>query len=161
MQAKIAAIYISPVAHWPMQWVPYARTIAGIGLEGDRYALDIGTYSGKPNRSNPKMCVRHVTFISARMIELGNQKLDHRFVWEDTRRNVVINGDIDPLSLIGKEFLFGSSRFRGFEDCTPCTIPSMISGKPEFEKAFKIYGGIRAEILTSGIIRLDDKLYVA
>jgi MOSC domain-containing protein YiiM len=155
---KVVAIFICPEKGKPMQAVQEVRAIAGVGLEGDRYATGKGTYSGLPNRSDKSKSNRQVTLISESLFDEANMLLDVPYTLIETRRNIVINGDIDVVSLVGKEFSVGPVRIRGFEDCTPCKIPEKMSGKPGFERAFKNAGGLRAEILTDGLIRIGDEL---
>ena len=48
-QGELQHIHIAPEASAPMVALDEARAIVGIGLEGDRYATRLGTYSKKPH----------------------------------------------------------------------------------------------------------------
>ena len=169
-QPYIACIFICLEKGQNMSPVDRAIAIAGVGLKGDRYERGTGTHSGKDNRGKPGVCMRQVTFISSQQIEEANKLIgasyrhvvSHVRAWQ-TRRNILVGGRINLPSLIGKEFAFGDVLFRGFEDCTPCKIPGRMLGMPEdgapFEKAFQGLGGIRAEILTDGVIRAGDRFF--
>lgn len=158
---KIEMIFICPEKGKPMVEVESVNCFAGIGLEGDRYALEKGTYSGVDNRGKPGICMRHVSMISAAAIFMANE-IARKNGWEpfsssETRRNLVISGDGDLLHLIGRKFRFGQALFRGFEECPPCKIPGKIVGKSGFEEAFRQYGGLRAEVLADAELFIGDE----
>jgi len=46
-QGELLQIHVAPNAAAPMEALPEARLVAGIGIEGDRYATRLGTYSKK------------------------------------------------------------------------------------------------------------------
>lgn len=151
-----------------MQWVSEVKCIEGVGLEGDRYATKKGTYSNTHNLGKPGVFMRQVTLISNREINQGNMTLiqngfarlsSQKFKPADTRRNLIVEGDIEMKSLIGKEFVFGNTWFRGFEECPPCIIPNK-DGKQGFEIGFKQFGGLRAEILNTEVIWIGAELFV-
>jgi MOSC domain-containing protein YiiM len=143
-------IFVCSAAGLPMSSVDRARAIAGVGLEGDRYAVSAGTFSH--TRHN----VRHVTVISREDIEAANATLKVPFTPAESRRNLVVAGKVDLLALIGREFSIGAVRLRGVEECTPCRRPSRLAGKRGFKAAFERRAGIRAEILSSGTISIGD-----
>jgi MOSC domain-containing protein YiiM len=133
--------------------------IIGAGIEGDRYALGIGAFSG----SIPAK-VRDVSLIALAGIEDANQELEvsglKPYLPSEVRRNIVIEDmSSDALSqLIGKEFSLGSVRLLATELCIPCERPAKLSEKPNFLSAFKNRGGIRAQILDAGDIKAGDQL---
>ena len=70
-----------------------------------------------------------------------------------TRRNV-ITVDADLNSLIGKEFEIQGVQFEGVAECSPCYwMDAAIA--PGAEKFLHARGGLRARILTDGILRVD------
>ena len=77
----------------------------------------------------------------------------------EARRNVVTRG-IDLNALVGREFTVGSVRALGQRLCEPCvhlqrlTRPGVIAGLVH-------QGGLRADVLTDGEIRLGDKIEAA
>jgi MOSC domain-containing protein YiiM len=152
-----------------MQWVSEVKCIEGVGLEGDRYTTKKGTYSNTHNLGKPGVFMRQVTLISHREIHQGNMELirngfarfsSQEFKPADTRRNLIVEGDIEMKSLVGKEFVFGNTWFRGFEECSPCVIPNKVSGKEGFQIGFKQFGGLRAEILNTEVIWIGAELFV-
>ncbi|MEM6886190.1 MAG: molybdenum cofactor biosysynthesis protein, partial [Verrucomicrobiota bacterium] len=73
-----------------------------------------------------------------------------------TRRNVVISG-VDLNSLIGKEFELQGVHFEGSCECSPCfwMDEAIAPGAEEFLKG---QGGLRARVLTDGILKVDPLL---
>ena len=72
----------------------------------------------------------------------------------DARRNIVTRNV--PLNhLVGKEFAIGEVRIRGIRLCEPCDHLQRMTGKPVI-KGLLHRGGLRAQILTPGTIRVGD-----
>lgn len=140
------ALFICPTKRQPMQDVKAVGAIAGRGLEGDRYADGNGSYNqGKPGN-------RQVTLINALFFNRSG------FEYIESRRNIVTGG-VELNWLIGKEFKIGEATFRGFKYCEPCGVPSNLCKKSiSFQEAFFDRGGIIAEILEGGIIRVGDAI---
>lgn len=132
-----------------MQAQASIKAIAGLGLEGDRYAKKLGFWQNIPK---PRPKIRDVSLIRLADIENTN------FSAAETRRNLVIDTKFSLLDLIGKKFRLGDAEFLGIEDCTPCQRPSDLSGKSGFAQAFKNTGGLRAQVLQTGMIKIGDVL---
>ena len=116
--------------------------VAGEGLAGDRFCGFKENYKGQ------------VTFFSSEVFDDICQKLG---VSEKspgvTRRNVVTRG-VDLNSLIGKEFEIQGIRFEGVSECSPCHWMNAAIA-PGAEAALHGRGGLRARILTGGMLRVD------
>jgi MOSC domain-containing protein YiiM len=129
-----------------------ARALAGSGFAGDRYATNQGTFS----RSQ---ILRHVSLIAREAIEEANRDLVERglapFGVHETRRNIITEG-VDVNALLGREFRVGDVRMRGTEPTRPCHRPSALVQKTGFAEAFATRGGVRAEVLSNGIISVGD-----
>ena len=70
-----------------------------------------------------------------------------------TRRNVITSGR-DLNSLVGMEFEIQGVRFLGTTECSPCHwMDEAIA--PGAERLLHARGGLRAKILTDGILRVD------
>ena len=142
-----------------MQSVDSAKLIAGKGIEGDRYAMGVGAYSAT---EPPK--VRHISLISLSGIETANDWLkagdEPIFDAADTRRNIALEGitAFELNNLVGKQFQLGDIQMLGTELCAPCERPAQLLSRPSFMDAFEGRGGIRAEILSSGILAIGDQL---
>lgn len=151
---KIIRIFVSPDKGQPMQEVKKVKAIAGLDLEGDRYA------SGKGAWSNSKReAIRHVSLISLEAIRLANTELEVPFSEKETRRNIVTTCTTDELNnLVGKRFRLGNVLMEGTELCDPCSRPSKLAKKEGFDKAFANRGGLRAAILSDGEISVGDEI---
>lgn len=154
---QIQAIYFAPQAGAPMQSVEMAELIAGEGIQGDRYALQTGAFS-----QNLPQKIRHISLITQTGIDIANEWLkggeEPVFAASETRRNIVLS-NISAAELndyVGKNFFLGNIQCKGVELCTPCQRPAELLSKSDFMNAFEGRGGLRAEVLTSGNIKIGD-----
>lgn len=147
MNGKVVTICVCATSGGHMQSVQQVNALAGLGLEGDRYA------SGEGSFNRDRAGHRQVTLINARFF--AGTGFEH----EDSRRNIVTEG-VELMWLIGREFKIGEATFRGLKYCDPCNRPGNLSGKGElsFRDAFHDRGGLVAEIITGGIIRVGDSV---
>jgi MOSC domain-containing protein YiiM len=147
----VESIHIASAAQGPPQSVAQATAIPGAGLEGDRYALKLGTfYKPKPDYE--------LTLIEAEAIEALRRDYHVELTAGEARRNIVTRNV--PLNhLVGREFAIGDVRIRGLRLCEPCDHLQKITGKPVI-KGLLHRGGLRAQILTAGTIRVGDLVSV-
>jgi MOSC domain-containing protein YiiM len=147
-QGSVVSIHVAPEAGAPMVVVPEARAQAGRGLEGDRYATARGHYSPKPSSGG-----REITLIETEAVEaLG--ELDVKLSAAETRRNVATRGV--PLNhLVGRVFRVGEVRLRGTRLCEPCRYLDGLT-REGVMAALVHRGGLRAQILDDGVIRVGD-----
>lgn len=151
-ESFVRSIYVTERAGEPMKQVEHAYAEAGRGLAGDRYAEGLGAYSTARRQK-----IRQLSLIASEAIEAANLELHLPFGEEETRRNIVTYG-IELNELVGKEFAIGSVMLRGTELCDPCRRPEKLTGKAGFEEAFQDRGGLRAEVLTSGLIAVGHAI---
>src|SRR5215469_7859881 len=145
-QGTIESINIADRAKERMRAVATARAVPGVGLEGDRYALQKGTFS-KPGPDH------ELTLIEAEAIEALSRDCAIELAPGDARRNLVTRGV--PLNhLIGKEFLIGDVRVLGLRLCEPCDHLQQLTERPGLIKGLLHRGGLRAQILSEGTIRV-------
>ena len=123
--------------------------IEGVGLDGDRYATRSGSFSARPKPG------RQLTLIEAEAIEALEFELGLVLTPGETRRNLVTRG-VALNHLVGREFTVGSVRLRGHELCEPCADLARMTGKPQILAGLVHRGGLRAEILEGGPIRVGD-----
>ncbi len=124
--------------------------IAGAGLAGDRYADAAGTYSGR-RHSDAR---RAVTLIEREAIVALQVEAGVALDEDETRRNLVTVGV--PLNhLIDREFLVGPVRLRGVDLSEPCAYLERET-RAGVREALIHRGGLRAEIIAGGPIRLGD-----
>ncbi len=148
----VESIYIASTAQGPMQAVAQATAIPGAGLENDRYALKLGTfYKPRPDYE--------LTLIEAEAIEAMDRDYHIELAAGDARRNIVTRNV--PLNhLVGREFAIGEVRIRGLRLCEPCDHLQKVTGKPVI-KGLLHRGGLRAQILNPGTIRVGDTVRFA
>ena len=75
------------------------------------------------------------------------------------RRNIITKG-IELNKLVGKQFVVGKIKVKGNDLCRPCKHLQEILGQKDIIKEFLQKGGLRCEILTSGIIEVGDKIKI-
>jgi MOSC domain-containing protein YiiM len=140
---RVETIAVAPSAGEPAQLLRSARALPGRGLEGDRHVTGKGTFpSGPPGSA--------LTMIEAEVCESFDPPLEP----SQHRRNIVTRG-IDLNALVGREFSIGEVRCRGMRLCEPCTVVQRHAGRPVL-RALVHRGGLRADILEDGTIRVGD-----
>lgn len=147
-QGKVESIYIAPAKTEPTVSVNEINAIAGKGLEGDRHFDSEGS-------DNPKhLPKQEATFIEIESLEALKRDHNLDLLPGESRRNIVTRNV--PLNhLIGKEFKVGEVTFRGIKLCEPCvhlqnmTRQGILAGLAH-------RGGLFAQILTNGIVRVGD-----
>ena len=147
----VEGLAIASAAEADMRLLEIVDAVKGRGLEGDRYAAHAGTFSprtgGRPGYD--------LTLIAAEALdELDATGASIEFA--STRRNVLTRG-IDLDALIGRTFTVGDVLCRGSRRCEPCAHLEHISG-PGYLRPLIHRGGLRADVLTDGTIRLGSPI---
>lgn len=152
---RLLAIYLSPGHNYfghhgkpagthPVISVPEAECVAGMGLRGDRFFGHKTDYRGQ------------VTFFDAEVFA-GLRSLfpavSPAVSPAVLRRNLLVR-DTDLNSLIGSEFELQGVRFEGVAECSPCHWMDQ-AFHPGTEQALRNRGGLRARILTPGLLRAE------
>ena len=151
--SRVVEILIANSPSSPMERRDSIRAVPGRGLEGDRYFMGVGTFS--PSSPKPDY---EVTLIQKEYIDAFQASLARPFTAKQARRNLVSEG-VDLNSLVGKEFTVGKVRLLGIRLCEPCnflakqTFPEVLSGLVH-------KGGLRAQILSEGMIYSGDRIVV-
>ena len=128
---------------YPLIEVPSIECVAGHGIRGDRFYDYRDNYKGQ------------ITFFSFEVFET----LASHFGPTNTsagavRRNVIVSG-FDLNDLIGEEFSIQGVRLRGTAHCRPCYwLDQAIA--PGAEKFLEGNGGLRAQILSDGVIAVGE-----
>jgi MOSC domain-containing protein YiiM len=146
----VLSIHVTDGGGEPMRPVDRIRAIAGVGLEGDRYALGTGHYSGDPNVD------RQVTLIEVEELEVLEKELGIVLAPGETRRNVTTRG-IRLNDLLGRRFRIGDVECEGTRLCEPCQYLTDLLGKPVLAPLVH-RAGLRARILTGGEIAPGDEV---
>ena len=150
---KVRHLYISPGHNFfghngqpsgnhPTLAVPEIECVAGRGIKGDRFFDYKDDYKGQ------------VTFFSWETFDAlcAALNLTGKAPGE-SRRNIVVEG-ADLNSLVGQEFEIQGVKFRGTAECSPCHWMDKAFA-PGAEKFLQNRGGLRAQILCDGKLRVD------
>lgn len=151
---KIRNLYISaghnyyghhgqPAGETPVEAVQEIECVAGRGIRGDRFFDYKEDYKGQ------------ITFFSREVYE----DLSETFGVRDKdpsafRRNVIVEG-VDLNGLIGNDFEVQGVRFYGSCEANPCYWMDQAFHEGAHE-ALEGRGGLRAKILTGGVLRVDE-----
>ncbi|TFV64970.1 UNVERIFIED_ORG: sulfurase [Bacillus sp. AZ43] len=127
-----------------MRRVPDARLLAGVGLEGDRYALGGGTWARYPDLE------KQLTLIDRDDVAVVAAEVGVDLSPGDTRRNLVTTG-VDLPSLVGRWFAVGDALLFGMKRCPPCTHLERLTGT-RLVKAMALRGGINAAVFVGAEI---------
>jgi len=148
---RIEHIYISPGHNFfghhgqppgnhPIIEVEQAECVADKGIIGDRFFDYKKDYKGQ------------TTFFS---LEVYDDLCRTLHVSDKPpavfRRNIIVSG-IDLNQLIGQPFTIQDVQFEGMEECRPCSWMDQAFA-PGAETLLKGRGGLRARILTDGVLR--------
>ena len=148
--AQLLHLYISPAHNFfghhgqppgdaPALEVDHVECVAGRGIRNDRFFDFKENYNGQ------------ITFFSHEVHEdLCRILRIHDKPPSVFRRNVIISG-VDLTTWYDAEFELQGIRFRGMGECKPCYWMNLAFG-PGAEDSLQGRGGLRAVILTSGIL---------
>jgi MOSC domain-containing protein YiiM len=147
---EVVAIYIASDEGKPTETVAEVRALAGLGLEGDRYARQEGKFSQKDDPG------REVTLIESEAIAALKADYGIDLGLGGSRRNIVTRGV--PLNhLVDREFQVGDTTLRGVELCEPCGYLEGLTEKG-IRKGLAHRGGLNAQIVSEGLIRQGDEI---
>jgi MOSC domain-containing protein YiiM len=144
---SVKAIHIGAAAGARMRPVDEIRAIAGVGLERDRYAEGRGHYQdGRVSRD--------LTLIEAEAVVALAREHGIELAPGETRRNLTTRG-VSLNDLVGRRFWVGQVLCLGTRLCEPCQYLADLTGKPLLRPLVHC-GGLRADILRGGVIRVGD-----
>jgi|ERR1043166_749429 MOSC domain-containing protein YiiM len=124
----------------PAVAVERLECVAGRGIRGDRFFDYKDNYKGQ------------ITFFSLAVFDALRKELNLPDAQPSaTRRNALIAG-ADLGLLVGKHFEIQGIRFEGTEECKPCYWMDAALA-PGAEKWLKGRGGLRARILSDGVLK--------
>jgi hypothetical protein len=143
----VQGIWVAPAAGESAEPREVVRALPGRGLEGDRHVAGTGTFpTGLPGSA--------LTLIEAEVCESFDPPLEP----SEHRRNILTQG-ISLNGLVGREFTVGGVRCRGMRLCEPCLVIERYASRPVL-RALVHRGGLRADILEDGEIKLGDDVRV-
>ncbi|CAE7029183.1 unnamed protein product [Symbiodinium sp. CCMP2592] len=144
----VESIWTCPGTSRAMEQQGSVECVAGKGIVGDRYNMDItrGRYSNTPEPG------RQMTLIAAEGMELLADKCHLKIGPENCRRNVVVRG-LHPLSqLVGREFRLGDIRVFAHRVSVPCMYLEGLTKQKGLFEEFYCDAGLNCEILEGGTL---------
>jgi MOSC domain-containing protein YiiM len=150
MTGEVIGIYIASKAEDLPHLVQRARGLPDRGLDGDRYAKGIGTFSNHKGQ-------RDVSLIESEAIEAFARESGTSLSAGESRRNILTRG-VRLNDLVGKEFQVGQVRLRGLRLCEPCTHLVRLTKSPATLRGLVHRGGLYAAILNEGEITVGDSI---
>lgn len=150
----VMALWVATERHGELLALPAVQLKAGAGIVGDRFFGRSRTQPG-----------RNLSLIEAEAIDAVAARLGLAIPHGAPRRNVVTRG-IRLNALVGREFRIGSLRLLGVELCEPCVVLGHQLATPDcprerIVRAFAGRGGLRAQVLGDGVIRVGDEVVAA
>jgi MOSC domain-containing protein YiiM len=120
--------------------VAVLECVAGRGVRGDRYFNFKDDYKGQ------------ITFFSLDVFDELCAALDLRDCSPATARRNVITRGVELTEFIDNEFEIQGVRFYGTQECAPCYWMDRAFA-PGAEEFLRGHGGLRAKILSDGVLR--------
>ena len=143
--SEVSKICITNKSAEEMQDVNTVEVIASKGIVNDRYF----------NENNDQAL--QITLIESENIDYYNQISETNIPYISFRRNIITKG-IQLNNLVGKEFLIGNVKIKGHRLCAPCRYLQEMLKQKNLVKKLLNRGGLRCEILTDGIISVNDPI---
>jgi MOSC domain-containing protein YiiM len=149
-QGELLHIHVAPSASAPMQALAETRLVAGVGLEGDRYATRRGTYSEKHHID------RQATLIEAETLEALARDHGVDLQPHEHRRNLTTRG-VPVNHLVGRYFSVGECVLYGGRLNVPCRYLEELVGKKVFKPLLN-RSGLNCRIIRGGVVRAGDAI---
>lgn len=147
-QGQLLSINIRPQPGEPVLVLDEVHAVPGKGLEGDYYFAGIAPKGIEP--------ARELTLIEEETLQALEIENNISLSPADSRRNLLTKNV--PLNhLVGKEFRVGEVTLKGIRLCEPCLHLASLTQDPVLP-ALVHRGGLRAQILSEGIIRIGDPI---
>lgn len=134
-----------PAGTFPLVEVARVECVAGRGLRGDRFFDFKENYKGQ------------ITFFAREVFDDVCRLLGGIVATPGAARRNAITRGIDLNRLIGSRFVVQEVEFEGICECKPCYWMDMAIA-PGAEAALQGRGGLRAKILTDGILRAQERI---
>ncbi|GAC1393031.1 MAG: MOSC domain-containing protein [Ktedonobacteraceae bacterium] len=147
---SVSGLYIASDAGEPMLAINEAHVIAGQGIAGDRYYLRAGTHCADDD-DEPWY---EVTLIESETIDALRREKKIELDAGTPRRNIVTCG-FALNHLVHRTFRIGGTILRGVALSEPCPHLSDLTNHSLMVSLIH-RGGLGAQILTSGVIRVGD-----
>jgi MOSC domain-containing protein YiiM len=146
---NVVGIFVAHQSAGAMISLPEVRAFADRGLEGDRFFRDSWN---AVNRSD-----KAVSLIENEVLQAAARELAVESIADKTRRNIVTRS-VPLIELLHREFTIGGVLMRGIRLFEPCGHLVQVSKIPGIFKALDHRSGLKAAILSDGVIRVGDKI---
>ena len=143
--SEVSKICITNKSSAEMQDVNTVEVIANKGIVNDRY------FSENNDQD------LQITLIESENIDYYNEISETKIPYINFRRNIITKG-IQLNDLVGKEILIGNVKIKGHRLCAPCRYLQEMLKQKNLVKKLLNRGGLRCEILTDGIISVNDPI---
>ena len=144
---KIKAINITNLSGESTIYVNQAILKRNKGIINDRYY------------ENFKKKYEQVTLIESEKISNFNNNIKSKFNYKDFRRNIITTG-IDLNKMVNKKIQINNVVLKIHQLCQPCRYLQNKLSVDNLVKLLTNKGGVRAEIVQSGIISTFDEIKV-
>lgn len=146
----VDAIHIAPGSEAEVQAVDAVEGVARRGLRGDRYFDGTGTFYETVDAG------RDITFIEAEAVEAIEREAGITLAPGEHRRNVTTR-DVALNHLVSQRFRVGEVVCAGVRLCEPCSHLESLTVDGTLETLVH-RGGLRADIVESGMISVGDSI---
>ena len=144
---KIKAINITNLSGESTIYVNQAILKRNKGIINDRYY------------ENFKKKYEQVTLIESEKISYFNNNIKSKFNYKDFRRNIITTG-IDLNKMINKKIQINNVVLKIHQLCQPCKYLQNKLNVDNLVKLMTNNGGVRAEIVQSGVISTFDEIKI-
>ena len=148
-QGSVVSLYIAPRPAQPMISVAEVRAFADRGLEGDRFFRASWLAANRPDKA--------VSLIEEETLQAAAAELGVDMFTEKTRRNIVTRG-VPLRALLHREFAVGGVVMRGIRLFEPCAHLEKLSNVPGIFHALEHRSGLKAAIMSDGVVRVNDPI---
>ena len=146
---ELLNIHIAKAGGEAMCELEEAQLIAGVGIEGDRYATGKGYYSHMPD-------IREVTLIDEETLVALKRDHEIELLPHEHRRNLTTR-DVPLNHLVGRRFRVGEALLEGGRLNVPCKYLQELLNKKVFVPLLN-RSGLNCRIVEGGRIRPGDSI---
>ena len=145
--SKVFKICITKESGKDLEDIDSINVIADKGIENDRYFSD----------SNDNDV--QITLIEKENIDYYNSISKSDIPYINFRRNIITSG-IKLNDLVGKELLVGNVKIKVHRLCDPCKYLQDKLNDNNLVKKLVNKGGLRCQVITDGIISVNDEINI-
>lgn len=150
-RGTVGEIFVAPRSAEGMISLSQVRAFADRGLEGDRFFRDSWDAVKRSDKA--------VSLIEEEVLQIAAKELRLETIAHLTRRNIVTRG-VPLVELLKREFTIGGVLMRGIRLFEPCAHLVKVSKLPGIFKALEHRSGLKAAVLSDGVIHVCDEIAV-